>query len=53
MVDYILEHYSQLRYFDFGTSADEGPLGLNESLIHSKEGYGCRAIMYDTYHIRV
>lgn len=51
MVDHILRHYSSLRYFDFGTSADNFPLGLNESLIAAKESYGCRTVVYDTYHI--
>lgn len=53
MVDYILEHYGQHRYFDFGTSADEGPLGINPTLLAAKESYGCRAIMYDTYVIKL
>lgn len=49
MVDYIFQQYADLPYFDFGTSADEGPLGINPTLLATKESYGCRAIMYDTY----
>ena len=51
MVDYIFTHYADYRYFDFGTSVDEGPLGINETLLATKESYGCRAVMYDTYRI--
>lgn len=51
MIDHILHHYAHLRYFDFGTSADEGPYGLNETLMEAKESYGCRTVVYDTYSI--
>lgn len=51
MTDHIFSHYAHLRYFDYGTSADEGPYDVNETLLSSKEGYGCRAVMYDTYCI--
>lgn len=42
------EEYS---YFDFGTSNEQGGHYLNESLIHQKQGFGGRAIVYDTYEI--
>lgn len=51
MVDHIFTHYADFRYFDFGTSADQGPYNLNESLIAAKESYGCRTIVYDTYSV--
>lgn len=53
VIDYILNNFSHLHYFDYGTSADNGTYGLNESLISSKEGYGCRGIVYDTYKIKL
>lgn len=53
VIDYILKNFSHLRYFDYGTSADNGAFGLNEALISSKEGYGCRGIMYDVYRIKL
>lgn len=53
MVNHILQHYSPLHYFDFGTSADTGAYGLNESLIAAKQSYGCRTIVYDTYKIDI
>ncbi len=43
-------HY---RYFDFGTSNEQGGHYLNESLIHQKQGFGARGIVYDTYEIKL
>ena len=37
------------RYFDFGTSNMPGSSELHTSLIHQKEGFGARAVCYDTY----
>jgi hypothetical protein len=37
------------RYFDFGTSNKVDNDDLNESLIFQKEGFGARAVCYDTY----
>lgn len=45
--------YPECHYFDFGTSNEEGGRVLNESLIHQKEGFGARAICYDTYSIKL
>ena len=36
-------------YFDFGKSTEEHGDVLNENLIHQKEGFGGRAVCYDTY----
>ena len=36
-------------YFDFGISNEPRDNTLNESLIYQKEGFGGRAICYDTY----
>ncbi len=43
--------YASRRYFDFGTSNEDGGRYLNESLIYQKEGFGARAIAYDTWRI--
>lgn len=40
-------------YFDFGTSNEDGGKILNEQLIYQKEGFGGRAICYDTYSIPI
>lgn len=37
------------RWFDFGISTEQGGHMLNSGLIHQKEGFGARAICYDSY----
>lgn len=39
------------RYFDFGTSNEEGGRVLNETLIAQKEGFGAHGVAYPTYSI--
>lgn len=39
----------QQPYFDFGKSTEDCGHILNESLIYQKEGFGGRAVCYDTY----
>ena len=41
--------FPDIRYLDFGTSNENGGEFLNEGLINHKEGYGGRAVCYDTY----
>ncbi|MDE6578026.1 MAG: GNAT family N-acetyltransferase [Muribaculaceae bacterium] len=38
-------------YFDFGNSNERQGSYLNESLIYQKEGFGARAVCYDTYSL--
>lgn len=40
---------NNMRYFDFGTSNLVENDDLNDSLIFQKEGFGARAVCYDTY----
>ena len=48
----VIHHYAPThRYFDLGTSNEQGGTYLNESLIHQKEGFGARAIIYDAWAI--
>lgn len=49
----IKETFAGCRYFDFGTSNEDGGRVLNESLICQKEGFGARAVCYDTYSIEI
>lgn len=49
----INERYKTMDFIDFGTSNEEGGLVLNEGLIFQKEGFGGRAVCYDTYEIRL
>lgn len=37
------------RYFDYGISTEDGGRYLNVGLASSKEGFGCRGIVHDTY----
>lgn len=47
----LLNYYSEkgMEYFDFGTSNGCDNNELNDSLIFQKEGFGGRAVCYDTY----
>lgn len=47
----INERYKQFDYLDLGTSNEDGGRYLNEGLIFQKEGFGGRAVCYDTYEI--
>lgn len=50
----LLDQYARrgsFRYFDFGTSNEERGRVLNEGLIHQKEGFGARGVVYRTYLI--
>ncbi len=47
----INERYKQFEWLDLGTSNEDGGRVLNEGLIHQKEGFGGRAVCYDTYEI--
>lgn len=50
LFDYLLHECDwQQRYFDFGTSNEEDGRILVEPLIYQKEGFGGRAVCYDTY----
>ena len=54
VVDYIVKSSSfPMRYFDFGTSNEDGGRILNEALIHTKEGFGGRGVCYDCYEINI
>lgn len=41
--------FADFRYVDFGNSNEQRGRYLNESLIYQKEGFGGRAVCYDTY----
>jgi hypothetical protein len=45
--------YSNYNYFDFGVSTEQGGTYLNHGLIFQKEGFGGRAVCYDTYAIEL
>ena len=43
--------YKDWKYFDFGISTEDNGKYLNEGLISQKEGFGGRAVCYDTYEL--
>lgn len=49
----INERYKQFDYLDLGTSNENDGRYLNEGLIFQKEGFGGRAVCYDTYEVRI
>lgn len=49
----INEVFKYKRYFDFGISTEDGGNYLNENLIYQKEGFGGRAICYDSYLLKI
>lgn len=52
LFDYLIhEVFKNKKWFDFGTSTEQNGTLLNEGLIRQKEGFGGRAIVYDTYQI--
>ncbi len=49
----INKEYADKEYFEFGNSVEQGGRFLNKGLIFQKEGFGARAVVYDTYEIDV
>ena len=48
--DRLLNHdFTEYKYFDWGRSTEGDGHTLNENLIMQKEGFGGRAVIYDTY----
>ena len=53
-IDLLFDHliyniYADYPYIDFGKSTVSNSADLNEQLIFQKEGFGARAVCYDTY----
>lgn len=50
LFDFILHKCPwKVPYFDFGKSTEDAGKYLNKNLIHQKEGFGGRGVIYDTY----
>lgn len=45
--------FADREYFDFGISTERGGRYLNEGLIFQKEGFGGRAVCYDSYSVNL
>lgn len=48
---FIKAGFENKKWLDFGISTEQEGCYLNEGLIHQKEGFGGRAVVYDTYQI--
>lgn len=54
LFDYLVHtRYADKEFFDFGTSVEKGGRVLNCGLVFQKEGFGGRAVVYDSYEIDV
>lgn len=54
LFDYLITNtYRNKPYFEFGISTENNGIYLNEGLIHQKEGFGGRGIVYDTYLLEI
>lgn len=54
LIDHLLhEAFPKVDFFDFGTSNLPDGNELHESLIYQKEGFGGRAVCYDSYEWKV
>ena len=54
LIAYLIEEfYTNKPYIDFGTSMIPGTTLLSEGLAFQKEGFGARAVVYDTYSIKL
>jgi hypothetical protein len=51
LFDWLVEHYKEKRFFDFGTSNEKEGRGLNHGLLDWKEGFGARVYTQDHYEI--
>jgi hypothetical protein len=50
LFDHLINHvYADYRFIDFGKSTSSDSADFNEQLIFQKEGFGGRAVCYDTY----
>ena len=50
----VIERFSSTHaWIDFGISTERDGRHLNEGLVDYKEGFGARAVNYDSYELRV
>lgn len=52
LFDFLLKHYHQKKYFDFGISNEAQGTKVNKGLLHWKESFGGRSIAHDFYQIK-
>lgn len=50
LFDYLINQiFTNVEYFDFGTSVENSGFYLNEGLIFQKQGFGARGVLYQHY----
>ena len=52
LFNYLLQHFSEKKYFDFGISNEAQGMKVNNGLLHWKETFGGRSIVHDFYEIK-
>lgn len=54
IINYLIKRYAtDKEYFDFGISTEKDGTFLNTGLIANKESFGARAIVYDSYELKL
>jgi Acetyltransferase (GNAT) domain len=51
LFDWLINHYRDKKYFDFGTSNEDEGRVINHGLVRWKEGFGARCFTHDFYEI--
>lgn len=51
LLAHLIDVYSHLRYFDFGTCNEDSGRYLNEGLMRQKNGFGARGTVYTSFKI--
>lgn len=51
LFQYLLDHFSHKKYFDFGISNEAQGMKVNKGLLRWKESFGGRTIVHDFYEI--
>ncbi|MCB0455077.1 MAG: GNAT family N-acetyltransferase [Aequorivita sp.] len=52
LFNYLLQHFSHKKYFDFGISNEAQGMKVNKGLLNWKETFGGRSIVHDFYEIK-
>lgn len=51
--DLVFNRFPEARFFDFGTSNEDGGRYLNTGMVAHKEEFGGRSVIYDTYIVEM
>lgn len=53
LFDFLIDHFSDKRYFDFGISNEAQGQKVNKGLLHWKESFGGRSIAHHFYEVKI